>query len=325
MYVEQSVWEVVVKALTLLMVNDYPDYIDAGEWARSLKARVSGLDFRLWPHHGDPGDIDLVLIDKGTPRGFFEGMTRLRAVAYLGAGIDGLQLGELPAGVGVVRLATRELASEVVQYIVLRVLCRQRHVVEYAVQQTQKIWRPIAPRKISETGIVILGAGRIGGWAARLFAELGYRSAAWSRNPKQIADVACYAGAPALKEALAERDFVVCALPLTTETRGILNSETFRLMKRGAYLVNVGRGAHVDEAALLHAIDAGQLSGACLDVFTSEPLDQASPLWAHPKVTITPHVASYWVDSGIAQVAGLCEQIKLGNDITNLVNLERGY
>ena len=96
-------------------------------------------------------------------------------------------------------------------------------------------------------------------------------------------------------------------------------------MKHGAYLINVGRGAHVDELALIRAIDEGQLSGACLDVFSAEPLDSASPLWTHPKVTVTPHVASYWVDSGIGQVAELCEQVRSEGAITNVVDLERGY
>lgn len=99
--------------LTLLMVNNYPDYIDPAEWSAALRIRVPTLEFRLWPERGDPADIDIVMIDKGTPPGFFEGMTRLRAVAYLGAGIDGLLLEDLPPGVGVVRLATRELASTI--------------------------------------------------------------------------------------------------------------------------------------------------------------------------------------------------------------------
>jgi glyoxylate/hydroxypyruvate reductase len=311
--------------LTLLMVNDYPDYIDPAEWSAALRIRVPRLEFRLWPERGDPADIDIVMIDKGTPPGFFEGMTRLRAVVYLGAGIDGLLLEDLPPGVGVVRLATRELASEVVQYILLRMLYRQRHVADYATQQISRIWRPIAPAKINETDIVILGAGRIGGWAARLFTELGYPTAVWSRHPKEIANVASFSGPSTLKEALAGRDFVVCTLPLTRETRNILNAETFSWMKRGAYLINVGRGAHLDELALVKALDDGQLSGACLDVFSTEPLASSSPLWTHPGVTITPHVASYWVDSGIGQVAELCEQVRSGSAITNLVDLERGY
>jgi glyoxylate/hydroxypyruvate reductase A len=311
--------------ITLLMVNDYPDYIDPREWKAALETRVPRLDFRLWPERGDPADIDIVMMDKGTSPGFFEGMTRLRAVAYLGAGIDGLLLEDLPPRVGVVRLATRELASEVVQYILLRMLCRQRHVTKYASQQISRTWRPIAPAKINETSIVLLGAGRIGGWAARLFSELGYRTAVWSRHPKETANVTSFSGPSTLKEALARRDFVVCALPLTRETRNILNAETFSWMKRGAYLINVGRGAHVDEVALVKAIDAGQLSGACLDVFSTEPLASSSPLWSHPGVTITPHVASYWVDSGIDQVAELCEQVRSGSAITNLVDLEQGY
>ena len=269
--------------------------------------------------------MDIVLIDKGTPPGLFEGMTRLRALIFLGAGIDGLRLAELPAGVGVVRLATRELASEVVQYLLLRVLYRQRHAAEYAAQQQQREWHPIAPAKAPETSIIVLGAGRIGGWAAKLFAELGYRAAVWSRSPKQIDNVESYHGRSGFGAALAERDYVICALPLTNETRGILNAGAFSAMKTGAFVINVGRGAHLDEQALTRAIDDGKLSGACLDVFAVEPLPASSILWTHPRVTITPHVASYWVDSGIEQVAEVCRQVRSGSEITNLVDLGRGY
>jgi glyoxylate/hydroxypyruvate reductase A len=117
----------------------------------------------------------------------------------------------------------------------------------------------------------------------------------------------------------------VSALPLTTKTRGILNATVFGKMKRGAYLVNVGRGAHVNEADLLRALDDGQLSGACLDVFEREPLVVSSRLWSHPKVTISPHVASFWVDSGIDQAADLCGQVARGEALSNAIDLEKGY
>jgi len=269
--------------------------------------------------------VDIVLIDKGAPPGLFEGMTRLRVLIFLGAGIDGLRLAELPAGVGVARLATRELASEVVQYLLLRVLYRQRHAAEYAAHQQRREWRPIAPAKTPETSIVVLGAGRIGGWVAKLFAELGYRTAVWSRSLKQIDNIESFQGPSGLKAALAERDYVICALPLTGETRGILNADSFAAMKRGAFLINAGRGAHLDERALIQAIDDGQLSGACLDVCAVEPLPMSSALWTHPGVTITPHVASYWVDSGIEQAADVCRQVRSGVEIKNLVDLNRGY
>jgi glyoxylate/hydroxypyruvate reductase A len=311
--------------ITLLMVNDYPDYIDPKVWSRELSKRVPELEFRLWPNRGNPADVHVVLLDKAAPPGLFDGMARLRVLIFLGAGIDGLRVADVPAGVGIVRLATRELASEVVQHILLRVLYRQRHAAEYAVQQRQREWHPIAPAKTGETSIVLLGAGRIGGWAARLFAELGYRTTIWSRSAKQIANVQCYHGPSGFKPALEERDYVICTLPLTGETRGILNAGSFAIMKKGAFVINVGRGAHLDEEALIRAIDDGMLSGACLDVFSVEPLAISSPLWTHPRVTITPHVASYWVDSGIDQAAEVCQQVKSGVEISNLVDLNRGY
>ncbi|TCN30195.1 NAD(P)-dependent oxidoreductase [Sinorhizobium americanum] len=313
------------KPISVLMVNEYPDYIDAEVWAAELKNRVPQLEFRLWPDAGNKGDIDVVLIDKGSSPGFFDAMTGLRAVLYLGAGVDGMDLQTFPKSVPLVRLATRELASEVVQYIVLRVLCQQRHVAEYMGQQARKIWNPIAPRKVSETRIVVLGAGRIGGWAAKLFAELGYDTAVWSRHQKALPGIKSYFGPAQLADALTGRDYVICSLPLTADTRGILNSSAFGIMKRGAYLVNVARGAHVNDADLIHALDEDQLSGACLDVFQREPLEPSSPLWNHPKVTITPHVASFWVDSGIDQVADLCRQVARGDHLSNRIDFELGY
>ena len=317
--------EVFGERVTVLMVNEYPDYIDAQVWAAELKKRVPQLDFRLWPGAGNRSDIDIVLIDKGASAGFFDAMTGLRAVLYLGAGVDGIDLQTFPKVVPLIRRATREQASEVVQYIVLRVLHQQRHLAEYMSQQARKIWNPIAPRKVSETGIVVLGAGRIGGWAAKLFADLGYDTAVWSRHHKTLSGIQSYFGPAQLADALAGRDYVVSSLPLTDDTRGILNSSAFGKMKRGAYLVNVGRGAHVNEADLIRALDEGQLSGACLDVFQREPLDPSSRLWDHPKVTITPHVASFWVDSGIDQAAELCGQVARGEPLSNKIDLERGY
>ncbi|RWE57002.1 glyoxylate/hydroxypyruvate reductase A [Mesorhizobium sp.] len=311
--------------VTVLMVNEYPDYIDAEVWAAELKKRVPQLEFRLWPDVGNKGDIDIALIDKGASPGFFDAMTGLRAVVYLGAGVDGIDLQSFPKSVPLIRLATREQASEVVQYIVLRVLCQQRHVAEYLSQQARKIWKPIAPRKVSETRIVVLGAGRIGGWAAKLFADLGYDTAVWSRHQKTLPGIQSYFGRAQLADALTLRDYVICSLPLTGDTRGILNSSAFGKMKRGAYLVNVARGAHVKEADLIRALDEDQLSGACLDVFQREPLEASSPLWNHPKVTITPHVASFWVDSGIDQAADLCGQVARGEPLSNKIDLELGY
>jgi glyoxylate/hydroxypyruvate reductase len=313
------------KPITVLMVNEYPDYIDAKVWADGLRERIPRLEFRLWPDAGSMDAIDIVLIDKGTKPGFFDAMKSLRAVIYLGAGIDGIDFNSFPRNVPLIRLATREQTSEVVQYIVLRVLCQQRHVADYMKQQVQKSWRPIAPRKISETRIVVLGAGRIGGWTSKLFAELGYDTAVWSRHPKTRPGIQSFFGPAQFADAIANRDYIVSALPLTAKTRGILNANAFGSMKRGAYLVNVGRGAHVIEADLIRALDDGQLSGACLDVFEHEPLEASSPLWRHPKVTITPHVASFWVDSGIDQAADLCGQVARGEPLSNRVDLAQGY
>ncbi|MER9477020.1 hypothetical protein [Mesorhizobium sp. M0520] len=136
--------------ITVLMVNEYPDYIDSQAWAAELKTRVPQLEFRLWPDAGNKSDIDIVLIDKGASPGFFDAMTGLSAVVYLGAGVDAIDLQGFPKSVPLIRLATREQASEVVQYIVLRVLCQQRHVANYMTLQARKVWNPIAPRDLRD-------------------------------------------------------------------------------------------------------------------------------------------------------------------------------
>src|SRR5262249_40664849 len=159
---------------------------------------------------------------------------------------------------------TRELASEVVQYVLLRVLARQRHVAEYSAQQAAKVWRPLPPRKTSDTKIAVLGAGRIGGWAAQLFCQFGFQTAIWSRRPRQMPGMECLHGPDEFAAAIGGRDYVICTLPLTDETRGILGAAAFAEMRDGAYLINVGRGGHVDELALLAAIQAGRIAGACL-------------------------------------------------------------
>lgn len=311
--------------ITFLMVNEYPDYIDAQAWSDQLRKRLPALEFRIWPDCGKKSDITVVLIDKGASPDFFADMANLRAVVYLGAGVDGLDLKSFPRNVPLIRLATPEQTSEIVQYIVLRVLCWQRHVAEYTQQQAQRQWRPIPPRRISQTRIAIMGAGRIGGWAARSLSDFGYETAVWSRSRKAIPSVESFCGHDQLGELLEDRDYVVCCLPLTRDTKGILNAKTFSLMKKGAYLINVGRGAHVIEEDLSRSLDNGQLSGACLDVFEAEPLSASSPLWAHPKVSITPHVASFWVDSGIEQIADLYNQLASSAQLPNRIDLEHGY
>ena len=311
--------------ITVLMVNEYPDYIDAQFWVAELERRLPSAIFRIWPDCGNKSNINLVLIDKGAPPDFFKEMSHLRAVVYLGAGVDGLDLSSFPQGVHLIRLATPEQTSEIVQYIVLRVLCHQRHVADYTKQQSQRHWCPIPPRKTSQTRIAILGAGRIGGWVAMVLADFGFQTAVWSRHEKTIKGIDTYFGPEQLGGVLADRDYVVCALPLTSETRGILNSRTFAMMKRGAYLVNVGRGAHVNVTELIHALNNGQLSGACLDVFDQEPLVASSPLWSHARVTVTPHVASFWVDSGIDQVAEVCSKIMRAEIPANVVDIQQGY
>jgi glyoxylate/hydroxypyruvate reductase A len=173
--------------------------------------------------------------------------------------------------------------------------------------------------------IAILGLGSIGQRLAEVFVDLGYKVSGWARSPHQLPGVDAYHGRDQLAACLEPADYVVCILPETSETRDIIDARTLGLMKRGAYFINVGRGRLVVEEDLLDALDSGQLSGATLDVFRTEPLPVDSPLWTHPKVTVTPHAAGVGQQGSLAHIAENYRRLRDGRPLINIVDPARGY
>jgi glyoxylate/hydroxypyruvate reductase A len=307
------------------MVSRYPEYLDPAKWRRNLALQIEGLDFRVWPDVGKNEDILLVLADFAPP-GLFRSLRNLRCICKLGAGMDALfEDPDLPEIVPIVRLQDPTIASQVVEYIVLYVLSRHRHLEIYRRQQLERTWHPIPTRVTSEVIISLLGMGRIGAKAAEIFQRLGFAVKGWSRTAKKIAGVECLFGEGTLTDVIGDADYVICALPLTPETRGICDRRFFEAMKPGAWFINVGRGGHVNEVDLQTALESRQLAGATLDVFSTEPLPKNHPLWAHPKVTITPHVANFWLDGGIDEVAQLYRRLLAGCSPQNVVDKSLGY
>ena len=173
--------------------------------------------------------------------------------------------------------------------------------------------------------VAVLGLGAIGQRVAEIFVNLGYQVNGWARSPHQIRGVDRYHGRDQLAACLASCDYVVCILPETVETRDIIDARTFAAMKRGTYFINVGRGRLVVEEDLLAALDSGQLSGAALDVFRTEPLPVDSPLWAHPKVTVTPHAAGGAIRGSLPHIAENYRRLLDGRSLINIVDPSRGY
>jgi glyoxylate/hydroxypyruvate reductase A len=312
--------------MAILMMSKYTEhYVDPEKWRDALTRSIPDLDFRVWPDVGDYESIEMVLADFAPP-GLLRQLPNLKLISYLGYGVDALfEDPELPKTVPMTRIGGPGIAAQVTQYVILYLLRHHRLVSTYERQQARAIWQPIEPFDSREVHVGVLGLGRIGGYAARSLASLDFRVLGWSRTAKDIPGVRCFHGTDSLASVLERSDYVVCVLPLTRATRNIINAETIAAVKRGAYLINVGRGGQIVERDLLDALEAGYLSGAALDVFEVEPLPADSPFWAHPKVTITPHVAAFSVDDGVAEAAENYRRIRAGRPFDNLVDPELEY
>jgi glyoxylate/hydroxypyruvate reductase A len=212
------------------------------------------------------------------------------------------------------------------EYVVLAVLnhCRQFDV--YRTDQSQKNWQPRIPLLSANMRIGIMGLGQLGKDAARKLSALGFAVSGWSKTPKTIVGADCFAGAEALDDFLPRTRILICMLPLTPQTKGILNQHTFDRLPAGAYVINVARGAHLIEDDLLAALDADQLSGACLDVFETEPLPSDHPFWDHPKIKVTPHISSITFPRAVApQIIDNYRRSLAGQPLLHVVDPKRCY
>ncbi|MFQ5786139.1 MAG: 2-hydroxyacid dehydrogenase [Alphaproteobacteria bacterium] len=299
---------------------------DAGEWRALMGRLLPGVDFRVWPEVGDPADIEMAIAWKA-PLGALKSLPNLRLVCSLGQGVDHLFAhGDLPAGVAVVRLVDESMRRQMTAYVLAAVLGRLCRMEDYARLQAGRRWRALEPHDPAATRVGVMGLGALGGDVAEKLVALGFRVSGWSRCLKRIDGVDGFAGRETLAEFLGPCDIVCCLLPLTAETRDVLDARAFAAMKPGAYLINAARGHHVVETDLIAALDDGRLAGATLDVFRTEPLPADSPLWTHPKVTVTPHASSVTLARSCAgQIAENYRRLHDGRPLLNPVDPARQY
>ena len=264
----------------------------AEPWLAAFAELMPDLEVRLWPNIGRPDQIDYAYLYQA-PAGFFTGMVNLKAVFSLGAGVDHILADpSLPRQVPISRVVDPELTQRMIEYVVLAVLYHHRRWPEILANQHQAHWRPLGTPAAGGRRVGIMGLGQLGQAAAAALAALGFNVAGWARMPSVLPRVETFDGADQLAPFLARSDILVCLLPLTPATAGILNAATFAALPSGAAVINCARGGHLVEADLLAALDGGRLSGATLDVFETEPLPPDHPFWHHPNITVTPHVAS---------------------------------
>ena len=206
------------------------------------------------------------------------------------------------------------------------VLAFNKRFDDYAAQQRKGEWQPLPYCPPWELKVGILGLGELGLCAAKLLKHIGYDVAGWSRTPKDIEGLRCYAGAQRLAEMLARSQVLVCLLPLTPSTRGILNASLFQQLPRGAYVINCARGGHLVESDLMAALDEGHLAGAALDVFEEEPLPAGHPFWKHPEIAVTPHASAPTIpDTAILSVGESIARFEAGEGLRYVVDFKRGY
>jgi glyoxylate/hydroxypyruvate reductase A len=298
---------------------------DAVAWGRALEERVPELDFRIWPEIGDPAEITMALVWL-PPKGLLQSLPNLEAIFSLGAGVDAmLAQPDLP-DVPLCRLVDRSLTVTMSEFVLANVLYYHRDLDRFQAQQQAARWQLALPEPPSARTIGIMGLGELGGHAAATMRDHGFRVRGWSRGGRQLAGVESFAGRDGLAPFLAGSDVLVCLLPLTAETEGILNAELFATLPPGAALIHVGRGRQLVPADLMAALDRGHLRGAMLDVTPVEPLPADDPLWRHPGIRITPHAASYALPETAAEtIADNIANLRAGRPLAAVVDRSRGY
>ena len=304
----------------------YSEYDDPEDWGRHLREAIPGLDFRVWPAVGDPGEIDAAIVWKA-PQGELRKYPNLKLIVNLGAGVDSIvQDRSLPAGIPIVRIADPDMSRMMAQFVLAAVLRHYRDFVPFARAQKERRWHYIHPREAPTCSVGVMGLGNLGAMAASELVRQGFKVAGWARSPKSLDGVESFHGNAGLAPFLARTEILAVMLPLTPQTEGILDAKALALLPRGAKIINVGRGRLVDEDALIAAIRSGQIAEATLDVFRTEPLPADSPLWDFDQVLVTPHLASVAIPRTAArQVAENLRRVRAGEPLINAVDPQRGY
>jgi glyoxylate/hydroxypyruvate reductase A len=295
-------------------------------WRPLLGRLMPEHEIRYWPEIGDTAAIDYALVWQPEP-GLLASLPNLKLIFGLGAGVDHLLRDPLmPSGVPIVRLVDPYMTDAMSEYVALSVLRLHRQDLDYLSQQRAGIWEEREQKNAAERSVGILGFGTLGQDAGRKLMGLGFDVAGWSRGAKEVPGFPTYSGPAGLDALLARSEILVCLLPLTAETTGILNAAAFARLPRGAMLVNAGRGGHLVEQDLIPALDSGQLSGAVLDVVREEPLPPGHPFWRHPRIILTPHIAAETHPPTAAPIIReAVRAYEAGRPVANLVDPTRGY
>lgn len=303
------------------------------QFAAHARALDPTLDVRVAPDLGRIEEIEHVLAWK-PPKGLLRTLPNLRLIVSVGAGVDGLLDDPDLPDVPMVRFVDPDLTGRMTEYVALHVLYHHRRMTEFSELQSKKVWKYLPEPAAHEVRVGLMGLGVLGSAAVAALKVFGYQLRGWSRSPKTLPGIPCYAGLSELDAFLADTDILAVLLPLTPDTHGILNRRLLGKLSRqgrdsrlpGPVLINAGRGGLQVDADILASLEAGNLYAATLDVFETEPLPHSSPLWSHPRLVVTPHNAAESAPAAIARYAlRQIEAQRRGEPLQNIVDRKQGY
>ncbi|MEO2278963.1 2-hydroxyacid dehydrogenase [Pseudoalteromonas pernae] len=289
-----------------------------------LHEQLGSEHVQIWPDISRPEDVTMVL-GWQVPAELWQQLPNVQAVSSFGAGVDGLNLNAIPAHLPVARIVDNGLATDMAEYVLGHVLFHKLNMPRYVSQQQHQQWRPKRVKPYNQVGM--LGFGQLGQAIAKRLVANDFAVCAWSNSAKNNTDgIVHYYGEDALEAMLKQCDYLVNVLPLTEQTHKIIDKELLKHLPNHCVLINVGRGQHVDEDALVEALNSGELAGASLDVFIEEPLRQSHPFWSTQNVIVTPHCSALsQIDAVVAQVVENYQRLCAGKTLLHRIDREKQY
>lgn len=301
------------------------DPVRGEHWRRLFAEHAPDIEWRAWPDIGDPREIQYLAAWQA-PDDLETLLPNLQVLFALSAGVDQLDLGRLPTTLPVVRLLDPGISQGMCEYASFAVLSLHRDMLRYRQQQAERCWQAHRLVPAGQRRVGVMGLGLQAKQILATLKTFGFALSGWARSEHRIDGVACFAGDEQLPAFLSQCDIVLCVLPLTEQTRGILNRQLFQHLPKGAALVNMGRGGHLVEEDLLEALADGQLSAAVLDVLEQEPAPPDHPFWSHPQILLTPHIAAMTQpESAFAVLLENIRRHQRDESMLGLVDRERSY
>lgn len=299
---------------------------DPKPWATGLQAKLVDTPVEIYPHISNYSKVTYALCWKPAPQVLAK-FAHLVVVQSVGASVEHItRTQHLPPGVQLARIVDENLSHDMWEFLLAGVLAHLKNFTIYRQQQQNQSWQQQPYKTIGTSTVAVLGLGKIGAYVAQKFGVLGFRVVGWSGSEKKLPKVQSYTGNEGLTTCLNNADILINLLPLTNATENILCRENLLKSKPGTFLINAGRGEHLVDDDLLELLNQGHLSGALLDVFRQEPLPKDHSFWAHPKIQITPHVASLTnKDSALRQIVDNYKNHLAGKPLQNVVSLKKGY